>query len=540
MARVLFVKPFTGLYLAVAQLSAELLRAGHETRIVHFKKFVAVPVTREHEFVTPPYAVRGSLTRGQRWIGNVYTPMSDREYALLLEEIRSFDANLIGMSLVSCMMPLAAELTTRLRQDVAIPIAWGGAGPTLEPEKAIEHADLVCVGEGEEAIVEMASRIDAGRPLHDMPGVWARDKTGKVFRNGHTEPPDFEKIAIPYLDVSRHVYIDEEVGRQPDFHHDRALNQYTIMTQRGCPFSCSFCVESRYQDEFGKSGSVRRRSVDLVIEELVEARKRFPFRQVLFYDDVFVTHRRWLVEFAEKYKRDVGLPFWCYTYPTTTRRDDIRMLRDVGLTSMTMGLQSGSQRILNEVFNRPTPLGRAIEAAEIILSEGVTLFFDLISRVPWETEDDLRATFELLLRFPKGIKLVGMPDMIAFPTYAYTERLQAEKPVSEISDEIYEYYHRLYILAISNLPSAATRALAKDPIYRKEPQLLHPFMPIQIDFPLPSEDWRKARRAAQRMIDTGFMQSVLDDEAAMPVAIRNSDGTRRLPLLDLQHAAGTH
>ena len=74
------------------------------------------------------------------------------------------------------------------------------------------------------------------------------------------------------------------------------------MTQRGCPFSCSFCIESVYQDMFGKKNSLRRRSVDVVIEELVAAKQKLGIRQVMFYDDVFTVNPRWLREFAPRYK----------------------------------------------------------------------------------------------------------------------------------------------------------------------------------------------------------------------------------------------
>ena len=56
--------------------------------------------------------------------------------------------------------------------------------------------------------------------------------------------------------------------------------------------------------------------------------------QVMFYDDVFTVNPRWLKEFAPKYKEHVGLPFWCYTYPTTTRKEDLLLLKDAGMRSM--------------------------------------------------------------------------------------------------------------------------------------------------------------------------------------------------------------
>lgn len=533
MARVLLIKPFTGLHLAVSQLSAELRRAGHETRIVYFKRYLAVPTKRESEYRTTPYPGRGTFIRGEEWNWTCFRPPIEREYELLVEEIQSFGADLVGFSLQSGSMPLAAEMTARIRQSLDVPIIWGGVGPTIEPEQAIQHADLVCVGEGEEAIVELANRIQEGRQTDDVQGIWAK-RNGEIVRNGKTKTPDLERIATPDFEPSHHVFIDGDL-KQTDFYPHGDYNQYIIMTQRGCPFSCSFCVESRYQTMFGKKGSVRRRSVDLVIDELVRARERLDFRSVMFYDDVFTIHRKWLVEFAEKYSKHVGLPFWCYTYPTTTRVEDIRMLREAGLASMTMGIQTGSQRILNDYFNRPAPLEEAAKAAQVILSHGIKLYFDMISKVPWETEDDLRSTFNFLTRLPHGVVLVGVGYMVSYPTYGYTEKMVTEQPKSNLTDRDYDYYHRLYVIAVSNLPTSAKRAIALNPIYRKKPELLDPFMPRQIDFHyLVNDDQRSARRRAQRTLDLGFAQSELADDlpsVTRPEPNARQGAARHLPLL---------
>src|SRR5262249_22098639 len=245
----------------------------------------------------------------------------------------------------------AAEVTARIKRVLDVPVIWGGAGPTLEPEWCLDHADLVCHGEGEELIVELAKRLDAGADYAEIPGL-RLPRNGPVGRNPDAPLPDLDSIAIPDFEPARTVHINDDRIRRDVYPHNLG-HQYAIMTQRGCPFSCSFCIESVYQDMWGKKNSLRRRSVDVVIEELVRAKQRHDIRQVMFYDDVFTVNPRWLREFASRYKAEVGLPFWCYTYPTTTNREDILLLKDAGLRSITMGIQSGSEEILRSDFNRP-------------------------------------------------------------------------------------------------------------------------------------------------------------------------------------------
>lgn len=76
-----------------------------------------------------------------------------------------------------------------------------------------------------------------------------------------------------------------------------------------------------------------------------------------------------------------GLPAWCYTYPPTTRKDDILMLKDAGLSSSPWACSRAAWEVLKE-YNRPVPLQMAIEAAKILVECGVPAFFDLISRYP--------------------------------------------------------------------------------------------------------------------------------------------------------------
>ncbi len=504
MARVALIKLFTGLNLGVSQLSGELQRAGHDSRIIYFKDFLAVPVEEAGNYLVSDYPGVAVAARAKEYVWNAYRPFSEREYELLIGALRDFRPDLIGFSLTALPLKPAAEVTQRLKQHFDCPIIWGGPGPTLEPDRCIEHADMLCINEGEELIVELARRIDAGQDPSNIPGLWM--KVGdQIVKN--TPPPllDVEKIAIPDFDPAHTIYINDDQLRTPIYPPNLG-SQYIIMTTRGCPFSCSFCIESVYQDMFGKKDSLRRRSVDLVIQELVQAKQRLNIKSVMFYDDVFTTHPRWLAEFAPRYKAEVGLPFWCYTYPTTTRPQDLALLRDAGCISMTMGVQSGSANILRDNFNRPVDQQRAIDAGQMIVDAGIKGFFDLITRVQFEKEEDLRATFDFLLDFPLGMQSVGFGNMTMFPTYGYTQQVSDQGADLTVSDKDYQYYHKLYLLTRTSLPRGVVRAIGTLPIFRRYPALIDPFLPTQ----LPSffiDDGEDVRRA--EILDLGHAQAVI-------------------------------
>jgi len=498
------IKLFTGLNLGVSQLSGELQRAGHDSLIVYFKDFLVVPVEESSRYLVSDYPGIAVAARAKEFVWNCYKPFSEREYQLLIETLRQFKPDLIGFSLTSLPIKPAAEVTARLKRHFDVPVIWGGPGPTLEPERCIAHADMVCVNEGEELLVELADRIDSGGDLSTVPGLWM--KVGdRVVQNPPGALLDVEKIAIPDFEPARTVYINDDRIR----HHVYPPNlgrQYIIMTTRGCPFSCSFCIESVYQDMFGKKGSLRRRSVDVVIEELVAAKRKYALSSVMFYDDVFTTHPKWLREFAARYKAEVGLPFWCYTYPTTTHKEDLDLLRNAGCVSMTMGVQSGSEQILKDKFNRPVDQRRAIEAAQTIVDAGIEGFFDLITKVQFETEDDLRETFNFLLELPREMKSVGFGNMTMFPGYGYTREVATENAALTVSDRDYAYYHKLYFLTRTALPRFLVKAVGRLPVFRRYPSWIDPLLPKKLPafFLIDGDDGR-----AGEILDLGHAQAVI-------------------------------
>ena len=517
LARVALIKPFSGLNLGVSQLSGELQRAGHDSRVVLFKDFRIERLHGDSGMVHADAAFPVYLARGEPWTFCSYRPVTEIEYSLLEDELRGFGAQLVGLSVITAAMSVAAEITERLRRDLGIPVVWGGVGATLETEKALEHADFVCVHEGEQAIVALADAIDRGRPLADVAGIWSR--SGVTVRKNPGRPlVNLDDIAIPDFAPSRTIHIeDDRVDRAY-----RALTfqgQYVIMTTRGCPFSCSFCIESVYQDRFGKKGSLRRRSVDLVMQELVAAKRALDFEHVYFFDDVFTTHRAWLEEFAARYPREVGLPFWCYTYPTTTRPADIELLRDAGCASMTMGVQAASPDLLAR-FDRPTSLRRVLEAAEIVMSSGIQLFIDMITMSEFETEEDAWANVELLTKLPRGVQMIGLYSMVAFPTYGYTEAVARERPARRMTETEYDYFHKLYFLALSSRDDAVLRAAIRNPDFRRTPSLLDPLLPSEVFIPM-IPTTRQPAPGAPRRIDTTGGQGVLAEDlsphGSMPV-----------------------
>jgi radical SAM superfamily enzyme YgiQ (UPF0313 family) len=496
MARIALIKLFTGLNLAPAQLSGELRRAGHESRIIYFIDHQIVDYDKYQDYEVTGYPGIFIAADGSKKVWNCYKKITDREFNLLIEELKAFQPDAIGFSMISGTIDASAQVTAKLREHFSVPFIWGGPGPTLEPELCIPHADILCINEGEEVIVELANHLDAGTDYSEIAGTWVKKACGEIVKNSNRPLLDLDSITIPDWNLEHYVHINAFRGKRAGVYPNNLGKEYAIMTQRGCPFSCSFCIESRYQDMFGKKNSLRRRKSDVVLEELRWAKDNLNINSILFYDDVFTVNPRWLKEFLPRYKAEIGLPFWCYTYPTTHNPEMLRMLKDAGMISISMGVQSGSARILSEHFNRPTDTVRVLEAAQEIVDLGPEIkgFFDMITKVPFETEEDLRATFNFMLELPKAFKTLGFGEMTNFPTYDFTRQVDKkefdEKEAAEnnalpgniasckpaLTQDDYDYYHKLYLITRTDMPVEQIRQLGEDPHYRKNHHLLDPLV----------------------------------------------------------------
>ena len=481
MARIALVKVFTGLQMGVAQLSGELQRAGHESLIIYFKDYVFAPDQERDKYCQSELGGAYVAARGKLVNGNLYKHFSDDEYELLFDTLRRFGPDMIGFSLCSVAVPEVAQVTERVRAAFpGVPIIWGGVGPTLEPDRCLRSADMICVGEADDSIVEIAERLDAGQAFTGIPNIWVKLPSGDVVKGPGRPLIDVDRIAFPDYEITRSVWINDGQRQWNVYPHSMG-RQYHMMTQRGCPYSCSFCIESWYQDQHGKSASLRRMSVDRVLEELRFAKEKYRPLGVMFYDDVFTVNPKWLREFAPRYKAEIGLPFWCYTYPRSTRKEEIELLRDAGCVSMTMGVQSGSQSVLRE-YNRPVDDDISIRAAQIIVDAGIQGMFDLMTMSEYETEETCRETFEFLLRFPKGMKSVGFYPMNLFPNYSYTLKVKKNDAQPKVTAAQYEYWHKLYLLTRTDLPRRVIEALGRSRVVRRFPQLLDRLLPDKLPF----------------------------------------------------------
>jgi len=264
----------------------------------------------------------------------------------------------------------------------------GGPHATYFPEVIEEEPfDLVCLGEGEAPAEEFCRRWEAGAPLHDIRGFWARNG-GAVVRNEVCPlTEDLETIDFP----DRLLYAD--------YPFILKLSYSFVITSRGCPYRCSFCYNDSFARLFKDKGKIfRRRPVDGVIREIKELRRLFPWtRSITFADDNFWCDSPggWLEEFSEKYGREAGLPFSCSASAGWITEKTVGLLKRAGCASVKMGIETANERVRRDILKKPATNAQIEAAAALLHRHRIKFLTYNMLGIPTETYQDALNTYEL-------------------------------------------------------------------------------------------------------------------------------------------------
>jgi radical SAM superfamily enzyme YgiQ (UPF0313 family) len=296
-----------------------------------------------------------------------------------------------GALLFCLSSPLSAgadvPFLSRMKERAGVRTVLFGAYPTFEPARALREngADFILRGEPEVAAAQLARRLASGEPPASIsiPGVGYGFPGNPAIPADSTEPPDLDALPFPdrtLIPGSRNYF--NPVVRHPRF--------TTAFTSRGCFGKCTFCSAARFS-----GGSVRYRSADSVLEELRVVRSQ-GYREVFFRDELFTGHRGRLAAICEGMRR-AGEPLsWiCSTRVDLLDGNAAKMMRAAGCHLVRMGVESGSQAVLDRVRKGIT-VEETRAAFDACRQAGLSTHAHTMLGLPGETEEDFLLTLRLI------------------------------------------------------------------------------------------------------------------------------------------------
>lgn len=426
--------------------------------------------------------IHESLLAGGHRSSLLFLPYFDPDDSRAVERLKGFvfttDPAFIGISLMSIEYDRAAALSDLLKGSFpSLPIVWGGAHPTVAPETCFVHADYVCLGEGEQTACELVSRLERGLDCRGIPNICCREKDD--IRRIELYPLIEDLDKLPHLGyVSEGSFMQKRSGAIAGI--DGTIYQkearymgrlYEIIASRGCAFACSYCCNNFFSKMHG-TRKIRRRSVGDIVSELSEAVEDAPWISLVhIQDDSFLSaSERYIEEFSKAYRERIGRPLMAHAIPIYINHRKLGLLKEAGLTWINMGLQSGSDRVLTEVYHRNSLRNHFLEAASTIHRLGIAGKYDVIVDNPFESEDETIQTVETVMEIPKPC-LLEVYSLRFFPGTELYERAAGHLP-----GQLEGYRKKTYLQAgkgalnsmvalAVNLPKPFMRTLVR--IYRK-------------------------------------------------------------------------
>ena len=302
-----------------------------------------------------------------------------------IEEISSFKPDLVGFPCTTGVHRWALKFAGKMKDKVPGKVILGGAHATYFPEVINEpQVDIICRSEGEYAVLEIADKIDMGADISDTLNCWVK-VNGEITKND--QRPLVENLdELPFPD--RKLYI----RKYPYLKR----SQKAFIGGRGCPFDCTFCFNHALIKLYkGKGKVVRYRSVDNLIAEIKEVKDKYSLKTVYMQDDTFILNKKWVAEFAEKYKREVGLPFVCLIRADLADEEMIKKLAEAGCKNVFFGVEAGSEDLRNSLLKKKVTDEEIRSVAALLKKYGMRFRTYNMLGLPGETLEDAFKTVSI-------------------------------------------------------------------------------------------------------------------------------------------------
>ena len=319
------------------------------------------------------------------------------------DEIARLQPDLLA---VSCMSPhwrhMRAYLEVAKAASPRTVVLVGGYQAILSPEETIAHpaVDLICVGDGEQALLDLVNCLQhdaatqAARSTA-IAGLWEKRADGSVLKGERVLSEDLNAYPFPDYSIFERNGSLRGLGISVFGPQDKFI--LPVMTGRGCPYKCTYCSNTPLLDMYkgGEGSYIRKYDADALVDELVALRDRYQVEYFEFWDELFMVNVRYSLDFFERYRQRVGLPFSINARVERMDEDFCRAAREAGCHTIWFGIESGSEPYRTERLGRKMHNADVLRAAQHAKQFGIRrLTFNIVG-MPYETLADAEQTLAL-------------------------------------------------------------------------------------------------------------------------------------------------
>lgn len=306
---------------------------------------------------------------------NVFTDFEDK--------VKEFKPDLLAMSCTEDMFELGIQLLKRVKK-FKIKTILGGVFATFAPDLAIsfDEIDIVCKGEGEEALKTLCQRLANEEKYDNIPNLWVKKVDGDIKVN-----------PTMMVNMDSNPLIDMSIFEEARYYRPmggEVYRMFPVETFRGCPYKCAFCnspsQESMYRSEIGQS-YLRRKSFKNMKKELLFYKEEMGAEYLYFWADTFFTWQKDDFKKFAKLYQEINLPFWCQTRIETVNEEKLKMLRDIGCARISFGIEHGNEDFRRKYLDRPVSNKLMLKNFKIVENSNIPFSVNNIIGFPHETRE---------------------------------------------------------------------------------------------------------------------------------------------------------
>lgn len=361
----------------IAILSACLKKEGHDVKVFDTTLYKTAEVTNDEMRVERMQVRKFSIEEAGIEI------KKDNVFSAFKKLVKNYKPDLIGVSVVDDTVKLGLQLIKSLGVK-EIPVIFGGVNAIFNAEKliAMDEVDIVCIGEGEEALVELCDCLKNKKEIDKIKNLWIKKEDGIILKNNLRKPVDINKNAIEDFSVFEKKRLYRPM-------QGKMLAMIPINFDRGCPYRCSFCDAPSIYDIYKKNKYkyYRLKSINRIRKEMKYQTRKYDISYFYFNSETFLTmHLEKLKEFAKMYS-EFGLPFWCQTRVETISDNKIKILKEMNCDRISIGIEHGNEEYRRKFLNKTFTNVQLIKAFKILNKYKINVSVNNMIGFPDETRD---------------------------------------------------------------------------------------------------------------------------------------------------------
>lgn len=316
--------------------------------------------------------------------------------------VDKFKPELVAVSVVEITYLIGLRLLNAIK-DLKIITIMGGIYVTFSPKEVIKEpaVDMICIGEGEEAIVELSNRIKDKKDYINVKNLWVK-KEGKIYKNPVRTLVDLNKLPMQDWAIYEKKRFFKPMG-------GRIYIAGSVEMNRGCPYRCSFCCNEGLQKIYGKQAHYyRHKDIEVLMKEIKIKKKQYNLEYLYIVAENFLlmSDERFN-KFIEHY-REIRLPFWIETRPEPVTEEKLIKLNAVGCEGVSIGVEHGNEEFREKILNRYVKNEDIVKAFEITKKLGIRSCANDIIGFPTETRELVFETIKLNRRLDMDNVIVNI------------------------------------------------------------------------------------------------------------------------------------